>query len=85
MFDPMCLRSGRWSKVERGGGSCRPSRLPLYHEISGERSWNYQTRTNILTFTGKSRTLDGAKENSSITLEGNSQACQNVYLSYQGR
>lgn len=29
VFDPICLRSGFLSKVEKGGGSYWPSKLPL--------------------------------------------------------
>lgn len=65
VFDPICLRSGFCSNVEKGGGWYGPSKLSLEF-CQQRRSTGLFSRTNILTLTGKSRALEFANEYSSM-------------------
>ena len=67
VFDPICLRSGLCSNVEKGGGWYGPSKLSLEFRQQ-RRSTRLFSRTNILTLTGKSRALEFANEYSSMAL-----------------
>ena len=66
MFDPICLRSGLCSNVEKGGGWYGPSKLSL--ELRQQRrSIGLLSGTNILTLTEESRALELANEYSSMS------------------
>ena len=65
MFEPRCLRSGRCSRVEKGGGLKCPSRLPL-QTFSMIHPAFCIAGTDILTWIGKSTSVDLANEYSSM-------------------
>lgn len=65
VLDPICLKSGLCSNVEKGGGWYGPSKLSL-ELCQQRRSTGLLSGTNILTLTGKSRALEFANEYSSM-------------------